>query len=150
MYVNLDFKYLNPRKLNLRTMQETSTISLKSNAEKHLQLAQNEMFKAAGDVVPYVICKNAHLSISLFLKGFLINKGETVGESDSIDDLIEKCKLYNNKFASLHDTHLKSGHGTSTNTYCTTVDTAGACVEAALEAKKLTADGHWPESKRVK
>ncbi|NNF34453.1 MAG: HEPN domain-containing protein [Saprospiraceae bacterium] len=131
-------------------MQEMKVATLKSKAEEYLQAAQNEMFKASEDVVPYVICKNAHLSIIQFLKGFLINKGETVKDGASIDDLVEKCKLYNNKFATLQDQHLKCGHGTSANTYCTTVDTVSACIEAALEAKKLTTDSHWPESKRVK
>jgi len=131
-------------------MQEFNVTTLKSKAEKYLKLAQDEMFKAEEDVVPYVICKNAHLSIIQYLKGFLFNKGETVEDDASIDDLVEKCKLYNNKFAILQDQHLKCGHGTSANTYCTTVDTVGACIEAALEAKKLTTDSHWPESKHVK
>ena len=131
-------------------MQELKVTTHQSAAEKYLQVAQNEMFKAEEDVVPFMICKNAHLSISHFLKGFLINKGDTVEEGATIDDLIEKCKLYNSKFASLQDQHMKCGHGLTSNTYCTTVETVEACIEAALEAKKLTIENHWPEAKRVK
>ena len=131
-------------------MKDLKVITHQEAAEKYLQIAQDEMFKAEEDVVPFMICKNAHLSISHFLKGFLVNKGEAVEERATIDELIVKCKLYNNEFDQLQNQHMKSGHGLTSNSYCTTVDTVGACIEAALEAKRLTVDNHWPVSKRVK
>jgi HEPN domain-containing protein len=134
----------------VKAMQELNVTTLKSEAEKYLKIAQDEMFKAKEDVVPYMICKNARLSMSHFLKGFLIRKGESIEENTPITELIEKCKLYNNKFSVLEAREMACGKQAGAEAYCTSMDKVGGCVEAAIEAKNLTAADHWPLSKPVK
>ena len=71
-------------------------------ADNLLSRANNELCKPEEDVVPYSICQSAYYAIVNYLGSFLLENGIEFQESDSVSDLIQKCRDVDGKFNDLH------------------------------------------------
>lgn len=62
-----------------------------NEASKKLEMAKEELFKPAEDLVGYSVCKNAQFAIENYLKGFLTNNNIELKGIETINSLYIKC-----------------------------------------------------------
>lgn len=93
---------------------ETNATALFDKAIQKLREANDELCRPEEDVVAPVVCKNSQEAISNYLKGYLLTKGVTSSEGESIDWLFEKCRSINSHFEKINlsgfecDVHVES------------------------------------------
>ncbi len=120
-------------------------------ADQYLEAAENEMFKAAEDVVPHMACSSARQSILNYLNGFLLTKGMEIDTPISLEDLINKCSDIDPKFDQLNLNIIHCRSVDHDFNYCTDLKKIEDCIKVAALAKKLVVDtDHWPISKPIK
>lgn len=100
-------------------------------ANKQLQKANEELFKPKEDVVSFLVCKNSLFAIENYLKGYLSNRGfETKGE-DSIDLLLERCRLVDKKFNRIDLGVIDCSANPDHNRFCEDVEKVTSCFQTA-------------------
>lgn len=81
---------------------EASKINFKfRKADRCLEAAKNELNRPSEDVVPFMVYRNARLSISNDLPGFLWEHGKQLFEDTSAESLPEECCTVNPRFKEL-------------------------------------------------
>ena len=119
-------------------------------ADQLLEAAQNEMFRAAEDVVPYLVCSNARLSTSNYLRGFLIKRGVDALTLITLEQLLSKCQEIEPSFQKLSLEHMNCSSETHDERFCTDLEKVKQCIDFAETTKKMVEDEPWPLSKHVK
>ena len=100
-------------------------------AKKQLQEANEGLFKPKEDVVTFQVCKNSLLSIENYLKGYLSKRGFETKESESLDQLLERCRLLDRKFCQIDLNVIDCSNNPDHNRYCEDVDKVNACFQTA-------------------
>jgi len=77
---------------------EDKATKLFEDAIQKLKDANEELYRPEEDVVSYMVCKNAHIAIENFLRGFLVQNGVDTDNYNTIDSLYEQCKTINKNF----------------------------------------------------
>ncbi len=78
---------------------------IKSNFDQANQLydtAQESLFKPQEDIVPYMVCHNAHDAVQKYLISFLLKHDVQLAENTPVKTLIEQCRLIDTRFNDLH------------------------------------------------
>lgn len=100
-------------------------------AKKQLQEANEGLFKPKEDVVTFQVCKNSLLSIENYLKGYLTKRGFETKESESLDQLLERCRLLDRKFCQIDLNVIDCSSNPDHNRYCEDVDKVSTCFQTA-------------------
>ena len=124
--------------------------SIIAQGDQFLDLAQQEMFKAEEDAVPYMICSNARQSLVKYFSAFLVNHDIEDELPQSVTQLHEMCKKRDARFNELEMDNLGCSDQTHDVAYCTDLNKVKICVDIAKKAKQLLEEEPWPLSRPVK
>ena len=122
-------------------------------ADQFLQSAENEMYRAAEDVVPHMVCSNARQSIVNYLNGFLLKNGIENKTTMSIEELLNQCRDIDPRFKNLKlDDNMYCSNEEHNDFFCTNLKKVEECLELATQAKKMVSEESesWPLSKPIK
>jgi len=111
-------------------MKSRSDAFLKE-AIKKLQIAKEEMFKPAEDIVSYSVCKNSQFAIENFLKGFLTKNKVKLQPNETIATLYSKCVGIDNNFKAIEMSAIGCKNHTIDSRYCSEINTVSACYDTA-------------------
>ncbi|UMB60723.1 HEPN domain-containing protein [Lutibacter sp. A80] len=100
-------------------------------ATKNLQLAKNEMFKPAEDIVTYSICKNAQFAIENYLRGYLIKNEVEVTSNETISSLYNKCVSVDENFKNIDINAIGCKDHAIDSRYCSEINSVSACFDTA-------------------
>ncbi len=78
-------------------MEEKARVFFETAVQK-LKDANEELCRPEEDVVAFMVCKNSHVAIDNFLRGYLIQKGIEQSTDASIDDMYRECIRINKNF----------------------------------------------------
>ena len=102
-------------------------------ATKNLQIAKEELFKPAEDIVSFSVCKNSQFAIENYLKGFLCKNGKELEQNETINSLYEKCYLIDSNFKEIDIKAIGcKGHAIDSR-YCSEINSVSACLDTADE-----------------
>lgn len=110
---------------------ETRSEAFFKEGEKKLQLAKDELFKPAEDIVSFSVCKNAQFAVENFLKGVLIKNGVAIDISDTIGSLYNKCILVDPNFKNIEMGAIACKDKAIDSRYCAGINTVSACFDTA-------------------
>ena len=100
-------------------------------ASQQLRKANEELYKPEEDVVSFLVCKNSLNAIENYFKGYLSKRGfETKGE-DSIDLLLERCRLLDKKFNRIDLSVIDCSANPDHNRFCEDVEKVTSCFQSA-------------------
>ena len=102
-----------------------------NEATKNLNVAKDELFKPAEDIVSYSVCKNAQFAIENFLKGFLIKNEIEIDVKDTIATLYDKCVKVDPNFKEIELSAIGCKNHTIDSRYCSDINTISACYDSA-------------------
>jgi len=111
-------------------MKSRSDAFLKE-ATKKLQIAKEEMFKPAEDIVSYSVCKNSQFAIENFLKGFLTKNNIKLQPNETIATLYSKCISIDANFKAIEMSAIGCKKHTIDSRYCSELNTVSACYDTA-------------------
>jgi len=111
-------------------MNSRSTAFFKE-ASKNLNVAKDELFKPAEDIVSYSVCKNAQYAVENFLKGFLIKNKVKIEVEDTIATLFDKCVKVDPNFKEIELTAIGCKNDTIDSRYCSEINKISACYDTA-------------------
>jgi HEPN domain-containing protein len=104
-------------------------------AEERLSQAKEELCKPQEDVVSYSVCQNAFYAIKNYLGSFLNENKVGFEESESVEELLKKCRSLDKRFNELHLAPLY--HPTETEHIWMNIDTANDYVEMAERTRQM-------------
>ncbi|MDP3313923.1 hypothetical protein [Lutibacter sp.] len=102
-----------------------------NEATKRLNLAKEELFKPAEDIVSYSVCKNSQFAIENYLKGFLLKNNSTIEASDTIAILYDKCLAIDKGFKMIEINTIGCKNHTIDSRYCSEINSVSACFDTA-------------------
>lgn len=100
-------------------------------AGKMLRDANKELFKPEEDVVSFMVCKNSLSAIENFLKGYLSKRGFDTKSRDSLDQLLERCRLLDKKFYQIDLKVIDCSANPDHNRYCEDINKVSSCFQTA-------------------
>jgi len=111
-------------------MKSRSEAFLKE-ASKKLQIAKEELFKPAEDMVCYSVCKNSQYAIENFLKGYLTTHGIALEANETIATLYDKCVAVDSNFKTIEMSAINCKSSAIDSRYCSEISTVSACFDTA-------------------
>ena len=106
-------------------------------ATKNIQIAKEELYKPAEDIVSFSVCKNSQFAIENFLKGFLCKNGKELAQNETINSLYEKCALIDSNFKKINFKAIGCKGHTIDSRYCSEINSVSACLDIADEIDTL-------------
>ena len=100
-------------------------------AASQLDQANQELFKPNEDVVSFLVCKNSIHAIENQLKGFLTQRGFETNEDESLDHLLERCRLLDKRFNQVNLEAIDCSSNHLHDKFCDDVDKVSNCFKAA-------------------
>jgi HEPN domain-containing protein len=100
-------------------------------AKENLKNANDELFKPEEDVVSYLVCKNSQFAIENFLKGYLTLRGFETNENETLESLLDRCKLLDNKFNNVDINTIECRTNNIDSRYCQEVKKVSSCYDVA-------------------
>jgi len=100
-------------------------------AKQQLRTANEELYKPKEDVVSFLVCKNSLNAIENYLKGYLSKRGFDTKGSDSLDLLLERCRLLDRKFQQIDLSVIDCSANPDHNRFCENVEKVSACFQTA-------------------
>lgn len=110
---------------------KTEAYKLFGVAQEKLNAANKELFRPEEDVVTYSVCKNSQIAVVNYLKGFLLINGRDPKDYNTIDSLLNQCKLIYDKFEEIDLSDFGCRYHRMDSTYCNEVSRVRKCFEAA-------------------
>lgn len=83
-------------------MNPTKYQSAYAEADEMLEMAKEELCRPAEDVVHYNVCKHAYKAIEKYMVGYLLSHDKEIHQNSHIKDLLNQCKMVDNKFNDLN------------------------------------------------
>ena len=111
-------------------MKSRSDAFLKE-ATKKLQIAKDEMFKPAEDIVSYSVCKNSQFAIENFLKGYLLTKEVKLKSNETIGSLYNKCVTIDKNFKKVDMGAIGCKNHAIDSRYCSEINSVSSCFDTA-------------------
>ena len=106
-------------------------------ADDQLRKANEELYKPQEDVVNFLVCKNTLFAIENYLKGYLSNRGFETNNEESLDLLLERCKLLDKKFNRINLSIIDCSSDHQNHTFCEDPNKVNACFQQADELDNL-------------
>jgi HEPN domain-containing protein len=100
-------------------------------AEELLMAAENEMQRAAEDMVGHLVCVNARQSISNYLAGYLMENHIEILHPVSIDSLLKQCQNHDPAFNELEMEALQCRSDIQGSPYCLDPEKISVCLKTA-------------------
>ncbi len=100
-------------------------------ANQQLRKANEELYKPEEDVVSFLVCKNSLNAIENYLKGYLSKRGFDTKGQDSLDQLLERCRLLDKKFNQISLSVIDCSANTDHDRYCEDVKKVNSCFQTA-------------------
>ena len=100
-------------------------------AEKKLDIAKEEMFKPAEDIVSYSVCKNSQFAIENFLKGYLTQHEVKLQTNETITSLYDKCIVIDKNFKTIEMGAIGCKSHAIDSRYCSEINSVSACFDTA-------------------
>lgn len=100
-------------------------------AADQLKQASEELFKPNEDVVSFLVCKNSVKSIENHLKGFLTQRGFETNDQESLDHLLERCRLLDKRFHQVNFEAIDCSANHNHDKFCDEVEKVSSCFQAA-------------------
>ncbi len=82
-------------------MNDLNAITTINQADELFYNAQNELARPEEDVVGYMVCHNAYMSIRKYLTAFLNENGKEVSSSMAMEEILDLCESIDKKFKDL-------------------------------------------------
>lgn len=79
-------------------MNDRKAISLINQADKLFHTAKEELARPEEDVVIYMVCHNAYISVHKYLVGYLLKHGLEVPASMSLESMLNHCRQIDARF----------------------------------------------------
>lgn len=95
------------------------------------------MYKPEEDIVSLVVCRSTLGSIENYLKGFLALRGFETREDERIGDLMERCRMLDNKFRSIRIEEIDCRNQMDPDLHCEEIEKLGACYQVADQLDTL-------------
>ncbi len=108
-----------------------------NTANEQLKKANEELYKPQEDVVNFLVCKNTLFAIENYLKGFLSQRGYETSNDDSLDILLERCKLIDKKFNRIDLSVIDCSSDHVNHTFCEDSNKVNACFQQADDLDNL-------------
>jgi len=110
-------------------------------ADKHLQLAEQELNRPHEDVMTLSACQSVRTSLRVLMQQYLLVREVHCPDHVSLQDLLNLCTAHNPEFqkVDLRDIGCKGsevGHENCDGRYCLSTESVGNCLKAARELKK--------------
>ena len=105
--------------------------------KEHLKAANDAMYKPQEDVVTFQVCKNSLVSMENYLKGFLSQRGFETQENESLDLLLERCRLLDKKFNQIDLKVIDCSSNPAHNLYCEDLNKVSSCFQTADQLENL-------------
>ena len=115
---------------NLNHMETRSKAFFKE-AKIKLNMAKEELFKPAEDLVGYSVCKNSQFAIGNYLKGFLTKHSVKLDKEETIENLLQKCIEIDKDFQKIDLKAISCKGKAIDSRYCSEINTVSACYDAA-------------------
>ena len=100
-------------------------------AENQLSEANKELYKPSEDVVSFLVCKNSLFAIENYLKGYLALRGFETKSEETLDHLLERCRLLNNKFNQISIDTIDCSMDHKANKFCEDINKVSSCFNTA-------------------
>jgi len=100
-------------------------------AKQQLRKANEELFKPEEYVVSFLVCKNSLNAIENYLKGYLSKRGFDTTGADSIDILLERCRLLDKKFHRIDLSVIDCSANPDHNRFCEDIEKVSSCFQSA-------------------
>ena len=100
-------------------------------ARRQMNKANEELYKPKEDVVSFLVCKNSLNAIENYLKGYLSKRGFDTKEADSLDLLLERCRLLDKKFNRIDLGVIECSAHPDHDRYCEDVEKVNSCFQTA-------------------
>jgi len=100
-------------------------------AAKQLNEANNELYKPKEDVVSFIVCKNSLFAIENYLKGYLAHRGFETKSDETLDHLLERCRLLDSKFNQISIDTIDCSMDHKNDKFCEDIDKVSSCFNSA-------------------
>ena len=100
-------------------------------AENQLKQANNELFKPKEDVVSFIVCKNSLFAIENYLKGYLTHRGFETKSDETLDHLLERCRLLDSRFNQINIDTIDCSMDHRNDKFCEDIDKVSSCFNSA-------------------
>ncbi len=100
-------------------------------ATKQLNEANNELYKPKEDVVSFIVCKNSLFAIENYLKGYLAYRGFETKSDETLDHLLERCRLLDSKFNQISIDTIDCSMDQKNDKFCEDIDKVSSCFNSA-------------------
>ncbi len=113
-----------------------STQTLFAEADQLLKSAKQELERSQEDVVVPMVCFNARLSISNYLRGFLLARGSAPVTPLTLDHLLAQCKQHDSSFRQLDFSSIECRHEDDDESYCLATEKVVECIVIAEQTRE--------------
>jgi HEPN domain-containing protein len=121
-------------------MEQTTSVShqmLFTEADQLLKIAKQELERSQEDVVLPMVCFNARLSISNYLRGFLLAHGSTPAAPLTLEHLLSQCRHHDVAFYKLDFSSIECRHEDDNESYCLATEKVEVCVGIAWQTREI-------------
>lgn len=105
--------------------------------KEYLREANEAMNKPQEDVVTFQVCKNSLVSMENYLKGYLSQRGFETQERESLDLLLDRCRLLDKKFNQIDLKVIDCSNNPDHNLYCEDLEKVNSCFQTADQLENL-------------
>ncbi|HLF64449.1 MAG TPA: HEPN domain-containing protein [Saprospiraceae bacterium] len=120
-----------------QTTSPSSTQRLFTEADQLLEVAKHELERSQEDVVVPMVCFNTRLSISNYLRGFLLAHSCTPISPLSLEHLLAQCRHHDAAFRQLDFLAIECRHEDDDESYCLSADKVKECVGIAEQTREI-------------
>jgi len=106
-------------------------------ADGQLRKANEELYKPQEDIVSFLVCKNTLFAIENYLKGYLSKRGYETKNEESLDLLLERCRLLDKKFNQIDLSVIDCSSDHQKHTFCEDPKKVNSCFEQANQLDNL-------------
>jgi len=100
-------------------------------ANEQMRSANDELYKPQEDVVTFKVCKNSLFAIENYLKGFISQRGYNTDKNESLDQLMERCRLLDKNFNKIDLNTIDCSSNPDHNRFCESINKVNSCFQTA-------------------
>jgi hypothetical protein len=108
-----------------------------------LKDAKQELERSQEDVVVPMVCFNTRLSISNYLRGFLLAHGSLPVFPLTLEHLLAQCRHHDAAFHKLDFSSIECRHEDDDESYCLSTDKVEECVVIAEQTREIVLLRRW-------
>ena len=118
-------------------MNDQKIETMFEQANRLINSAQEELCRPEEDVVPYLVCRNAFLSVNKYLIGYLLMHEIDHNATMSLEILLEQCRAIDPKFNNLNLDSLYNANIHEYDDVWMDMNTVGEFIDLAKQTKNM-------------